>query len=215
MLVKNILFDFDGVVVDSEQLHLKAMQMTLAQNGICFPEDFSKQYIGISDDKFFRYVRENLDNRFTEDYLTREKNRIFESIVQELTFIPGFTEFIDEVMKREIPRAVVTSSSIQTVDFYHSLFPFKHYFEVFVCEEDTQTHKPFPEPYLQAMEKLEIDTDATLVIEDSINGIKAGKAAGCTVVGLATSFDPQTLLDAGADCAFHGYSDLRKAIRLA
>lgn len=73
-------------------------------------------------------------------------------------------------------------------------------------------HKPHPEPYLLALERTGADRQSTFIIEDSINGILAGKAAGCTVAGLTTSLDADTLEQAGADYVVRSYAALRKKI---
>jgi beta-phosphoglucomutase len=82
------------------------------------------------------------------------------------------------------------------------------YFDAIVSGNDAQKGKPDPEPYLLTGARLDVDPAKTLVIENSVNGIRSGKAAGCKAVGLTTSFERETLEKAGADLVVDGFSEL-------
>lgn len=198
----------DGVVIDSEKLHLRAMGLTLEQHGIEYSQSFLNDYVGRSDESFFRYVHENMDNSHSIEELLKEKNAFFEGLLKELEYVEGFTDFIQEVKTMKLKTGLVTSSSLFTVRKVDSLLNLTSFFDLVVTEEDTQKHKPNPEPYLLALENLGADNRSTLIIEDSINGIAAGKAAGCRVAGVTTSFDVKTLQDAGADYVIDHFSEL-------
>lgn len=91
----------------------------------------------------------------------------------------------------------MTSSSNETLEMVSEIFPFQNYFDIVVCEEDTTEHKPKAAPYLLGLERTGgRKKKTTLVIEDSVNGIKAGKAAGCIVFGLTTSLPREVLIEA-------------------
>ena len=77
MQIKTFLFDFDGVVVDSESLHLRALGEVLTNHGISYPDDLLGQFVGKSDSSFYRYVIDNLNSSFDLDYLLDQKNKIF------------------------------------------------------------------------------------------------------------------------------------------
>lgn len=206
--LKTILFDMDGVVIDSEKLHLHAMGLTLEQHGIEYSQTFLNDYVGRSDESFFRYVYENMDNTHPLEELLEEKNSFFEGLLNEMEYVKGFTDFIQKVKTMKLQTALVTSSSLFTVRKVDTLLNLTSFFDLIITEEDTQKHKPDPEPYLLALENLGADHRSTLIIEDSINGIVAGKAAGCRVAGLTTSFDAHTLQDAGADYIIDDFSEL-------
>ena len=208
-MIKTVLFDMDGVVIDSEKLHLRAMGLTLEKHGIDYTQSFLNKFVGRSDESFFQYVYENMDDSHSVDQLLKEKNDYFENLLKELRYVEGFTDFIQAVKTKRLQTALVTSSSrftVRTVDKLLNLTPF---FDVVVAEEDTLKHKPNPEPYLLALKRLNAEKESALVIEDSINGILSGKAAGCKVAGLTNSFDADTLLDAGADLVIDHFSELQ------
>jgi len=208
MTIKTILFDFDGVVVDSERLHLRALGEVLHNHGISYPNDLLNDFVGKSDSMFYQYVIDNLNSSYELDYLLKQKNKIFNKLVCELQPIDGFLDFIDVVMQKNISRAIITSSSEETLKMISEIFPFQNYFDIVVCEEDTTEHKPHPAPYLLGLERTGGEKETTLIIEDSANGIKAGKSAGCIVFGLTTSLPRKPLLEAGADKVFDSYKEI-------
>ena len=99
MIIKTILFDFDGVVVDSERLHLKALGEVLHNHGISYPNDLLNDFVGKNDSLFYQYVIDNLNSSYELDYLLKQKNKIFDKIVRELQPIDGFLDFIDIVIQ--------------------------------------------------------------------------------------------------------------------
>lgn len=198
----------DGVVIDSEKLHLRAMALTLDQYDIGYTQPFLNAYVGRSDESFFQYVYENMDNTHSPEDLIGRKNDYFKDLLKELEYVVGFTDFIQTVKKMNLPTGLVTSSSIFTVRKVNILLKVVPFFDIVITEEDTKKHKPNPEPYLLALENLDAENRSTLIIEDSINGIVAGKAAGCHVAGLTTSFDAKTLKDAGADFVIDNFSEI-------
>ncbi|RNC66946.1 HAD family phosphatase [Proteiniphilum sp. X52] len=212
LALKTILFDMDGVVIDSEKLHLRAMGLTLERHGIEYSQSFLTDYVGRSDESFFRHVYENMDNTHSMEELLEEKNAFFEGLLKELKYVEGFTDFIQKVKSIKLQAGLVTSSSLFTVRKVDKLLNLTSFFDIVITEEDTQKHKPNPEPYLLALDNLGADHRSTLIIEDSINGILAGKAAGCGVAGLTTSFGAATLQDAGADWVINSFSDLHPLI---
>ncbi len=96
---KTILFDMDGVVIDSEKLHLKAMGLTLEQHDIPYSHPFLTEYVGRSDESFFTYVFDNIDSSFEVEKLLDIKNTLFEGLLAELEYVEGFIEFINKVDK--------------------------------------------------------------------------------------------------------------------
>lgn len=208
MKIETILFDMDGIVVDSERLHLQAMDLALQKFGLTISDSELLEFVGRSDESFFEYVYNNISSDNSAETMQEEKNRQFEILHNDLQFIDGFTDFISAVQSRKLKTALVTSSSEYSVGSANEILNHTRLFDTVVFEERTTKHKPNPEPYLLALSETDSNADTSLVIEDSINGIKAGKAAGCTVVGLTTSFSKERLFEAGADYVFDGYNEI-------
>lgn len=208
MNIQSIFFDMDGVVIDSERLHLEAMALSLEKFGVEFPRALLIDFVGRSDESFFQFVYENFDKRFSPEEMQEEKNVQYEQLLNGLQFIDGFTDFHHLARSKDLKIALVTSSSKYSVGKANDILNHTKLFDVVIAEEDTHKHKPNPTPYLLALEKTESEAATTIVIEDSINGIIAGKAAGCITLGLTTSFDKEKLIDAGADMVFDSYQEL-------
>ncbi|HHT34126.1 MAG TPA: HAD family phosphatase [Bacteroidales bacterium] len=213
MDIESVFFDMDGVVIESEKLHLQALGMTLEANGISFDRAILDQFVGKSDWSFFQYAYQHLDDRIDIEYYLKEKDLHFESLISDLQFVKGFPGFMRAVKEAKLRTALVTSSTSQTVQKVDKVLHFTHQFDLVITADDTSTHKPSPEPYLLALERTGSNKARTMIIEDSSYGIIAGKAAGCIVCGLTTSFDAAILKDAGADLTSDNYRELHLSLQ--
>lgn len=211
---KYFLFDMDGVVIDSEKLHLKAMDQSLVKHNIAYDRSILDDFVGRSDESFFQYINDNFDSSIEIEVLIKDKNIFFEVLLKELEYVEGFTDFIQLTKQNNIQSGLVTSSSRFSIAKIDEVLNMTPYFDVIVSEEDTDKHKPMPDPFILGLTRLNADNSKTLVIEDSVNGIISGKAAGCVVAGLTTSFNAQILLDAGADIIADSFSELQRKINL-
>ena len=128
---------------------------------------------------------------------------------QELEYMNGFNE-IYSVFKKQYKLALVTSTGPELVNHINSLLSIYEKFDIVITSEDTTIHKPQPEPYLIAMERLQLQPNQCIIFEDSIQGIKAGKAAGSYVIALEGSLEKEVLTE--ADLIISSFYDLIKNI---
>jgi HAD superfamily hydrolase (TIGR01509 family) len=213
MTINTVLFDFDGVVIDSEPVHAKAKKMVLEKFRIPYPEIILDEYKGRPDKVFFDFVSRTLDSyRHSSDQLQNEKKAAFDDIVKELRMVDGFLSFLSGVRKRGLKAAMVSSTSLYSLSLVDNLFGISGLFDLVITEVDTLRHKPEPDPYLKALEKLQANSTTSIVIEDSPNGIISAKRAGCFVYGLTGSFQSHILSEAGADVTVESYADLMNKI---
>jgi beta-phosphoglucomutase len=207
--LKTILFDFDGVVIDSEPLHAKAKKIILDRYKINYPASIFDEFKGKTDKVFFDFVAETLcDVSQSSELLQNSKKAVLEEIISELKLIDGFWAFFEKVKERKIQTALVSSTSLYSLALVDNLYHISGMFDLVITEVDTELHKPYPDPYLKALEKLPAGIESSLVIEDSPNGIISAKSAGCFVYGITSSFTRQTLLEAGADEVVDSFDDL-------
>jgi beta-phosphoglucomutase len=208
--IKAILFDFDGIVIDSEPLHAKAKKIVLEKFNIPYPATIFNDYKGMTDKVFFDYVSSSLNNnRISSDFLQDTKKSVFEGIINELKLIDGFLIFLEKVREKGVRTALVSSTSLYSLALVDRLYHISEMFDLVITEIDTDLHKPYPDPYIKAMEKLPCDTKNSIVIEDSPNGIISAKKAGCFVYALTSSFPSKALRDAGADEIIESFNELR------
>lgn len=198
--IQAIIFDLDGVIIDSEALHNAAVAAAVAQHGVTVPDALFDEFMGIPDEVLLDHInRHYLAGRCTVTELLADKQAAYLQVVDQMQAIPGAVDFIRQARPRFQAFGLATSSlrSNQVIAF--DRFDLHRFFDVVVTAEDVTRTKPDPEPYQRAVARLGLPAAACVVIEDSVNGIRAGKGAGCPVIGLTTTYPAAHLATAGAD----------------
>ncbi len=208
--IQAIIFDMDGVIIDSEHLQVEAEKIVCENHHITIPDAEWSNFKGKKNIDIFRYIIEKFSSeKLDPQQLADEKGQIYLKIAPErLKLIPGAMEFIHKAKKYFQKLAVATSSGPLTQKLAFDIFDLHPHFSVLITGKDVVNGKPHPEPYLKAAEKLGLPPEVCMVIEDSDNGIRSAKAAGCVAVGVTTSFPRQKLLEVGADYVVDSFSEL-------
>jgi HAD superfamily hydrolase (TIGR01509 family) len=179
-----VLFDMDGVLVDSEPLWFQAETTVMARLGGSWGEGDQHALLGGSMDVTVAYLLDRgtrqVEPAVVANWLTARMAELLAS--GPLPVMPGAQELVTEVCAAGLPYGLVTSSEREIMEAV--LARFSPGFPVTVCAEDVARCKPDPEGYLLAAEKLSVDPRACVVIEDSRNGVAAAGAAGCVVVAV-------------------------------
>lgn len=209
-----LIFDLDGVLVDSEPLHQRAKELAFAEFGIVLPQSVYDEIKGRPDEVT---VREILDARgaphlFAE--VTQRKRAFFQTIEHELHEVPGAVDFIRWARPR-FRIALATSSKPNNRELAFRVLGVGEHFESVVDAGRHQRPKPDPQVFQVALADLGLAPKDCWIIEDSINGVKAAKAAGCVTVGITTTFERAKLLTAGADFVVDSFGELRDALAVA
>ena len=208
--LRAILFDFDGVLADSEPLHLEMFQKVLQEEGISLSrEDYYQKYLGLDDRGCFSQVFKDVGRAMVASKLPdliRRKNRAFLDHVRGRPFLmPGAAEAVRQMKDRHFLTVVSGALRSEILAILEGA-GLEKAFQVIVAAEDVAQGKPHPEGFLTAIRLLNRDfvTPAEillpgecLAIEDSPWGVEAAKAAGVKCLAVATSYDPSRL--AGAD----------------
>jgi HAD superfamily hydrolase (TIGR01509 family) len=204
---KALIFDMDGVLVDSEPLHKRAKQMAFQEAGIHFPEDTYDSYKGRPDATMFHEV---LAGRSVEEIaeLLHRKHQFFEKIEHELQPIPGAVEFVNWAV-RHFRLALATSATPRNRAAALQSLGVADCFEALVDTARFERPKPDPEIFQVAMRDLQLSPTDCWIIEDSLPGVRAAKAAGCVTVGITTTFDSDSLSREGADLIVKSFRELR------
>jgi len=179
-MFKAILWDNDGVLVDTEKLYYWANKKLLARYQIELTEElFRDLYLTQSTGAWHLIPGINSQSLEISD-LRNERNAMYIEMLQTEDFsIPGVEQALESLVDR-YAMAVVTSSLRKHFDIIHRHTNYLRFFDFVLTREDYNQSKPDPEPYLKALELLAIDPDEALVIEDSQRGIMAAKGAGLT-----------------------------------
>ncbi len=181
---KAALFDLDGVVFDTEP------QYTVFWKAQC--EEFHPEHPGLEQDIKGQTLVEIYDTWFSgplaaqQEVITHRLNLYEQQMSYD--YIAGFETLMNTLRKRGVKTAVVTSSNQQKMEAVYASHPeFHHFFDAILTSEDFDFSKPHPDCYLKAAAKLGVCPEDCVVFEDSFNGLKSGRAAGMTVIGLATT----------------------------
>lgn len=183
-MVEAILWDNDGVLVDTERLFFESTRRTLATIGIPLTQE---QFLELS----MRQGRSAFDLAMEKGWskeqvtdLKRDRDLLYSELLRKQTrVLPGVAETLKSLQGR-MRMAVVTSSQRQHFDVMHADIGLTGYFEFVLAREDCGQTKPNPEPYLRALERLGIRAEACVAVEDSERGLAAARAAGlrCLVI---------------------------------
>ncbi len=202
MSLKAVIFDFNGVIINDERIHLQLIDEILIQENLQPQKDSERQAcLGRSDRACFQELLANRGRVVTEDYLTQLLNRKAQNYVLELGKIeklplyPGLEDLIFQVRSRNLKLGLVSGAIRQEIELVLERAKLAEYFTVIVAGDDITTSKPDPTGYLLAVERLNqkypdlhLQPQECLAIEDTPAGIGAAKRGGMQVVGVANTY---------------------------
>jgi cytidine deaminase len=197
-MLKGVLFDMDGVLIDSESLTTEAAIRFFATKGFKVTHNDFLPFYGTGEKGYFMGVAEKYGIPFN---LESDKVKIY-NLFKEMASgkdlaIPGVSDFIEFCNSKGLALAVATSAGSFKMNINLELLQMQSgVFGALVSGEDITYNKPHPEIFLKAAEKLGLQPNECLVIEDAPNGVKAAKAAGCKCLALRTTFSSEDLKDA-------------------
>jgi len=196
--MEGVIFDMDGVLVDSEEFICEAAMRMFAEHGVhATPEDFLP-FVGAGENRYLGGVAET--HGFPID-IERDKARtyaIYAEIVRgRLEPLPGVHDFFGRCRERGLRLALATAADeVKMLINLREVGLPPETFEARVHGLDVTKHKPDPEVFLTAAGRLGLPPERCLVVEDAVNGAAAAKAAGARCLALTTSFTPEQLADA-------------------
>lgn len=204
------IFDWDGVVVDSSRQHAKSWDVLSADEGLPLFDGHFKLGFGKRNEYIIPKVLKWSEDPAEIRRLADKKEALYRSIVREtgLAPLPGVRAFVESLEKRGLGRVVGSSTPRANIDAVMEIIGLAGRFQGVVAAEDVARGKPDPEVFLKAAALIGKDPKSCIVFEDSFGGIEAGKAAGMTVVGLATTHPLQALREAGVALAVESFEEL-------
>ncbi|KAA3460317.1 haloacid dehalogenase-like hydrolase domain-containing protein Sgpp isoform X1 [Gossypium australe] len=206
-----VLFDVDGTLCDSDPIHHQAFQEMLLEigfnNGVPIDEEFFIKNIAgrHNDDIAATLFPDDLPRgeKFLED-----KEAMFRRLASDnLPPINGLYKLTKWIEDHGLKKAAVTNAPRPNAELMISKLGLKDFFDVVIVGSECERAKPYPDPYLKALELLKVSKDHTFICEDSASGIRAGVAAGMPVVGLTTRNPENVLMEANPTMLVKDYED--------
>jgi HAD superfamily hydrolase (TIGR01509 family) len=201
-MIRGVLFDMDGVLVDSEDYICKAAIQMFSELGIdASPEDFLP-FVGMGENRYIGGVAEKYNLRVDINKVKARTYEIYETITKgNLKPLPGAIEFVKQCRSAGLRLALATSAdSVKMEINLREIGLSVNDFDAAVNGLEVERKKPFPDIYITAAGKIGLEPAECLVVEDAVSGVRAAKAAGCRCLAVTTSFSKDKLHEADWVC---------------
>ena len=202
-MIKGVLFDLDGVLVDSESFICNAAIIMFKELGTTVsPEDF-KPFTGMGENRYIGGVAEKHKLNIDIEQVKARTYEIYEELVKgKLSPLPGAHEFIRKCREKGFRLVLATSTDrIKMEVNLREIGLAGDTFNSIITGLDAENKKPAPDIYLKAAESVGLEPNECLVVEDAVSGVKAAKAAGCMCLAVTTSFEASMLSEADWICS--------------
>jgi HAD superfamily hydrolase (TIGR01509 family) len=195
-----VLFDLDGVLVDSEQVWDTARRRLTAERGGQWRQEATRAMMGMSSIEWSAYMHEELSVPLDPSDISREVVERMQAVYRErLPLIPGARAAVARLAKRW-DLGLASSANRQLIDLVLELGAMREYFVATVSSEEVARGKPAPDVYLEVARRIAVPADRCVAIEDSTNGLLAAKAAGMGVIAIPNrSLPPEPAALSAAD----------------
>ena len=210
-MVGGLIFDMDGVIIDSNPFHKISWKNFLLRKGLPFSDElFDNVLSGKTGETSLRILIDpDLPNEKIKSYL-HEIDSDFQQIFRNaghVESIPGLAAFLDSVRKAGIKTAMATSAPPGNVDLVMERLNLRGHFDVILDATDVTNGKPDPEIYLTVVKRLGFEKNRCVVFEDSLSGIQSALGAGLRVVGVTTTHTREELLEEGVTMVIDHFVD--------
>lgn len=183
-----VLFDWDGVLIDSSSQHERSWELLAAERHLLLPEGHFKAGFGKKNEIIIPTLGWGGDPVLIRELADRKEELFRELVkVEGVTVLPGALKLLQALKQEGIPRAVGSSTPRENLDDLFASTGLDAYFDAVVCGSDVNHGKPDPEVFLKGAAKLGIPPERCVVIEDAFAGIEAARRGGMKVVGVATT----------------------------
>ena len=199
MNYKAILFDMDGVLIESEYLMRASAIRALADYGVQAKHEDFLEFTGMGEDRFVGGVAEKYGLTYDPVMKERAYDYFGEDVMEQAHVPAGVKEMLLDLHGRGLTLAVCSAADLRKVKYnIMAIGVDESLFSALVTGSDVARKKPFPDIYLMGAEKIGMDPKDCLVVEDAISGIQAAHAAGMDAVGVPTTFTKEQLTERAA-----------------
>ncbi len=189
-----VIFDMDGVIVNSEPIHQECERELFHKLNITLTQKEHDRFLGVSGSDMWKQIVEKFDLNESAEQLVEIQNSCFIHKLENLKPLPiieGVMDLIQYLSDKHVMLMLASSSLLRVVDKVLILSGIKNYFNYIVSGSDVINSKPSPDIFFRAAKTGGVNTDQCIVIEDSENGIKAARQAGMKVIGFLNGFNSE------------------------
>ena len=186
MSLKAVLFDMDGVIVDTEPLHRKAWYKTFEDFDIDMEDDIYESFTGQATEYVCNQIVENFGLDITPQHLMSCKRKYFKDFFDndaDFDLLPGVRNLIEDLYQNGITLVLASSASMNTINWVFDRFGIRSFFKDKISGAELKASKPHPEIFQKAAKMADTPPEHCIVIEDSTNGILAAKRANIFTIG--------------------------------
>ncbi len=210
-MFRAIIFDMDGVVVDSERSQVEAERRLFLRHGVVPTQEDWAYFVGRTTEDVMAYMARKYNIKATPERLVKDRDALYAGKLRDsVLLMPGFRELANSLSPR-YRLGLTTSSSRAEAEFELKRFKLGRLFSAVVTGDDVANGKPHPEPYAKTISLLGLSPSECVVIEDAVNGISSAKEAGALAIGLTGTFPAERLASA-ADAVVHSLSEVPRAL---
>jgi len=185
-MFKAVIFDRDGVLLDSEAINIQSAIETFKEFGISVKKTEIEQIIGRHPKDFTKFFLKKHQFSF-DDFFEKFRKRYYE-LLESVSFFDNMIKLIHDLHKKKIPLAITTSSSRKGTNLVLEKAKLNNIFDVVVTSDDYVNRKPNPEPYLVTAKKLGVNPKDCIVFEDTSVGVEAAKKAGMKCIAIPNEY---------------------------
>ena len=209
-MLKGLIFDMDGTLVDNLAYHFKSFEAYVQREGFTMLEPLSLKINGMhSNDIFPMLLGDDVVAEYGLDRLNREKEEVYREMYRPyIKPIAGVVELMKAAKAAGVKCAIGSSGCRENVEMIIEGLGIADLIDASISGSDVTHGKPHPEIFIKAYEALGLKAEECVVVEDAVNGIVAGVAAGCKCIAVTTTASAEVLSEVGASLCMEDYSTL-------
>lgn len=182
MNIKAVIFDQDGVLIDSEPIHYLALSKFFKEHGVLYELSTHETYFGFNAHNFFTQMRENHGVSLQVEYMKSKSRLYIKEFEHQIQLMPEVHSTLQELNQVVSHIGLATGTYRELTERNLNRLSLGSYFKNTICGDEVQNGKPHPEIYLKAAQKLQVEPSECVVVEDSPAGIASAKSAGMSVI---------------------------------
>jgi beta-phosphoglucomutase len=208
MFPEAVIFDLDGTLIDNNPYHIEAWKIFYNKIGKPFSkEEYTQNINGRINSDIFNYIFNTILSPEEIDLYSTEKEALYRELYKPyIKPINGLINFLDELEKEKIPKAIATSGLLPNINFMFEHVPIKKYYSDVIDASQISKGKPHPEIFLKAAASVNAEPKNCVAFEDSVAGIRSAKAAGMKVIALTTTHTAEEIHE--ADFIIKDYTEI-------